>query len=405
MLSGGAKFAPKPGFFARLLTPGFNTIIDRIDAGLERGSMIAHLPGGTTRMLGGRAPGFEAEIHLHDWRSLLRLATNGVIGFYQGYEAREWDTPDLVQLFAVMSDNVATLGNAARSSGPFKWAANIAHRLNQNDKAGSVRNISAHYDLGNDFYAPWLDASMTYSSALGCADDGLEAAQRRKIEALNARLGNPERVLEIGCGWGTLADHIAETGAKVTAISLSDEQLAYARSHTDPFIDFRKQDYRDVGVGEAPQFDAIASCEMVEALGREYWPDFMDCLARNLTPGGRAAIQYISMRDDLFETYAQNADFIQAYIFPGGLLIKSSEFRGLAEARGLHWQDQTDFGLDYAETLREWTVRFDRAVKAGQLPAGFDDRFVRLWRFYLAYCEAGFRVGNINVHQVTLVKQ
>lgn len=409
LLSAGAKFAPRPGFLARLLTPGFNTIADRVDAGLERGSLVAHLPGGTTRMLGGRAPGFEAEITVHDWRSLVRLATNGVIGFYQGFEAREWDSPDLVQLFAVMSANVRTLGNAARSSGPFKWAAMLAHRLNRNDRAGSARNISAHYDLGNDFYAAWLDNSMTYSSALGWADDGLEAAQTRKVEALADRLGRPERVLEIGCGWGTLADHIAGQGAQVTAISLSDEQLAYARSHTDPFIQYRKQDYRDVGMdvsgGEEPQFDAIASCEMVEALGREYWPEFMDCLERNLKPGGRAAIQYISLADPMFEDYASTADFIQAYIFPGGLLIKSSEFRGLAKARGMRWQDETSFGLDYAETLREWRVRFDRAVEDGRLPQGFDERFVRLWRFYLAYCEGGFRAGNINVHQVTLVKE
>jgi cyclopropane-fatty-acyl-phospholipid synthase len=367
--------------------------------------MTAHLPGGTTRVLGGRAPGFEAEITLHDWRALIRLATNGVIGFYQGYEAREWDSPDLVQLFGVMSDNVRTLGNSARSSGAFKWVAKLAHRFNRNDRAGSQRNISAHYDLGNDFYSAWLDPTMTYSSGLDVGNDGLEASQYRKVEALARRLGQPERVLEIGCGWGTLANRLSQSGAQVTAISLSDEQLAYARSNTDPAIDYRKQDYRDVGVGEAPAFDAIASCEMVEALGREYWPTFMDCVARNLKPGGRAAIQYISLADDLFEDYASTVDFIQAYVFPGGLLIKTSEFRELAQERGLAWQDQTDFGLDYAETLRLWRERFDAAVEERRLPDGFDESFVRLWRFYLAYCEAGFRAGNIDVHQVTLVRE
>ena len=153
------------------------------------------------------------------------------------------------------------------------------------------------------------------------------------------------------------------------------------------------------------QYDAVVSVEMVEALGREYWPDFMDCLARNLKPGGRAAIQYISMRDELFDAYAASADFIQAYVFPGGLLIRTSEFRALAEERGLSWQDQDDFGLDYAETLRLWRERFDAAVNQGRLPAGFDDRFIRLWRYYLMYCEGGFRGGGIDVHQVTLVKR
>ncbi len=213
-------------------------------------------------------------------------------------------------------------------------------------------------------------------------------------------MGTPETVLEIGCGWGALADHVAGKGAKVTAISLSDEQLAWAREHASPDIDFRKQDYRDV----TETYDAIMSVEMVEALGREYWPTYMDCIARSLKPGGRAAIQYISMADDLFETYAGTVDFIQAYVFPGGLLIKSSEFRALAEERGLEWRDQHDFGRDYAATLRIWHESFDRAVEERRLPTGFDDRFIRLWKFYLSYCEGGFLAGNIDVHQVTLVK-
>ena len=406
LLSSGERFAVSPGFFAHLLAPGFSKIVDRVDTGLVEGSLLAHLPDGTTRMLGGRASGFDAEIQLHDWRALLRFAVGGVIGFYQGYEAGEWDSPDKVGLFALMAANVRTLGDTARSSGPVKWGARIAHWFNRNNRAGSVRNISAHYDLGNDFYRAWLDESMTYSSALGIGEDGgsgdgLEAAQRRKLDAVADRLGDPTAVLEIGCGWGALADHVAGRGAKVTAISLSDEQLAYARAHTSTAIDYRKQDYRDV-IGT---FDAIMSVEMVEALGRENWGAFMDCVARCLKPGGRAAIQYISMADDLFEAYAGTVDFIQAYVFPGGMLIKSSEFRALAAERGLEWRDQSDFGLDYAETLRLWHESFDRALAEGRLPAGFDERFVRLWRFYLAYCEAGFRSGNIDVHQVTLFKK
>ena len=186
------------------------------------------------------------------------------------------------------------------------------------------------------------------------------------------------------------------------AISLSDAQLAWARDHAEGrTVVFRKQDYRDV----AGPFDAIVSVEMVEAVGQEYWPDFFDCLARCLKPGGRAAIQYIAMRDDLFEAYAQSVDFIQAYVFPGGMLVRESAFRQLAAERGLAWRDQASFGQDYAETLRLWRENFDRAVVEGRLPPGFDDRFVRLWRFYLMYCEGGFRGGGIDVSQVTLVKE
>jgi len=400
LLSGGARFASNPGLFARLVAPGFGKVVDRVDAGLERGSIIAHLPDGTTRLLGGRSPGFEVEVWLKDWRALIRLATRGSIGWYQAYEAGEWDANDLVALFALFSDNARTLGDTARSSGPFRLAAWLAHRWNRNNRAGAARNIAAHYDLGNDFYEQWLDLSMAYSSALAWADGGLEAAQQNKFAAISARLGNPGSVLEIGCGWGSLADYLAQSGAQVSAISLSSEQLSWARKHADPKIDFRKQDYRDCD----GRYDAIASVEMVEALGREYWPTYMDCIARNLKLGGHAAIQFISMADDLFETYAASADFIQAYIFPGGLLIKTSEFRKLAEARGLEWHDQVNFGQDYAETLSAWRTRFDNAVSEKRLPSGFDGRFVRLWRYYLDYCEGGFRAGTIDVHQVTLVK-
>ena len=401
LLDAGARFASQPGLFSRLIAPGFRKVLDRVDAGLERGSLLGHLPDGTTRLLGGRAPGFDVEVQLKDWRALLRLATGGSIGWFQAWDAGEWQTNDLAGLFALFSDNVRTLGDTARPSGPLKWAARWAHRLNRNNRTGSARNISAHYDLGNDFYRTWLDQSMTYSSALEVGEDSLEAAQHRKMEGLSSRLGKPETVLEIGCGWGSLAQHLTESGAHVTAISLSDEQLAWARAHSKGDIDFRKQDYRDV----SGQFDAIASCEMVEALGREYWPTFMDCIARNLRPGGRAAIQYISMADDIFEAYAGTVDFIQAYVFPGGLLIKSSEFRALAEERGLAWQDEKNFGQDYAKTLRTWHDRFDEAVEEARLPEGFDARFIRLWKYYLAYCEGGFQAGNIDVHQVTLVKQ
>jgi cyclopropane-fatty-acyl-phospholipid synthase len=400
LLEGASRFERKPGFFSRLVAPSFHRVLDQIDRGLERGSMLGHLPDGTTRLLGGRNPGFETVVNLHDWRGVMRLATNGSVGWYQAWDAGEWDSPNPVDVFAIFNHNAKSLGATGRAKGPFRWAAKIAHWLNRNSKSGSARNIHAHYDLGNDFYAQWLDPTMSYSSGLAIEGDNLEAAQKRKWARLSERLGKPENLLEIGCGWGSLADHFAGEGAKVTGISLSDAQLDWAREHHDSSIEFRKQDYRDTD----EQFDAIVSVEMVEAVGREYWPSYFDCIARNLKPGGRAAIQFITFDDELFDAYAASADFIQAYIFPGGLLIRNSEFQALAAERGLIWEDQEFFAQDYAETLRIWREWFDAAAEAGTLPDGFDERFIRLWRFYLMYCEGGFRAGGIDVSQVTLVK-
>lgn len=389
------------GLLARAFAGGFHRILDRIDEGLSTGSLTGHLPDGTTRLLGGRGPGFDVVVNLRDWRALIRLATGGSVGWYQAWEAGEWDSADPVSLFALFMANAETLGNAARARGPWRMAARLLHRLNRNSRAGAQRNIHAHYDLGNDFYAQWLDPTMSYSSALfEGADSTLEKAQRRKWERLAERLGNPASVLEIGCGWGGLADYLAQGGAQVTAISLSDAQLQWARAHHSRGIDFRMQDYRDV----TGQFDGIVSVEMVEAVGREYWPDWFDCIARCLSPGGKAAVQFIAIRDSLFDSYAASADFIQAYIFPGGMLARNGEFRALAEERGLHWLDQQDFPLDYAETLRLWRTKFDRAAAEGRLPTGFDERFLRLWRYYLMYCEGGFRGGGITVTQVTLAR-
>lgn len=400
LIEGGRRFASKPGIFARLASPAVEKILDRIDVALVSGTIHGTLPDGSPHTLGGRAPGFECTVELRSWNALLRLANNGSVGWYEAWEAGEWWSPDPVPLFALFMQHAERLGDTARAKGPFRNALKLAHLVNRNTQEGAQKNISAHYDLGNDFYRQWLDPTMSYSSALEVENDDLGAAQRRKWAALDERVGSAQKLLEIGCGWGALADYFAKTGRQVTAISLSDEQLAWARALHSTEIDFRKQDYRDT----AGQYDAIVSVEMVEALGREYWPTFMDSIARNLTAGGRAIIQYISMRDELFEDYAASADFIQAYIFPGGLLIRTSEFRRLAEERGLIWKDQTDFGLDYAETLRIWRKNFDLAVAENRLPNGFDDQFCNLWRYYLMYCEGGFRGGGIDVHQVTLVK-
>lgn len=400
--SGGWRVATGPQWLARLLAGGVTRILDRIDAGLEAGSIRTTLPDGSHRLLGGRKPGFDAVAHLNSYRSLLRLATGGSVGWFQAWQEGEWESPDPVPLFALFMANASALGNVGRAHGPWRWAMRGLHSLRRNTRSGSLRNIHAHYDLGNDFYAAWLDPTMCYSSARFAAGDSLEQAQRRKLETIAARLDGAREVLEIGCGWGALAGHLADGGARVTAISLSDEQLAFARAHhADATIEFRKQDYRDT----RGSFDGIVSVEMVEAVGRAYWPAFFDCIARNLKPGGRAAIQYIAMCDDLFEAYSRSADFIQAYVFPGGLLVSEREFRKLAGERGLDWQDREGFALDYAETLRQWRERFDSAVTERRLPAGFDHKFVDLWRYYLMYCEGGFRGGAIDVAQVTLVKR
>ena len=404
-----------PSWLARLWSGKAEALIERIDRGLARGVIHATLPDGSHRTLGGRAPGFEVTVELRRWRGLLRVATAGSVGLYQGWEAQDWVSADPVSLFALFMDNADALGDTARAHGPWRWVGRLVHALRRNSRAGSRRNIHAHYDLGNDFYAAWLGSTMAYSSgifdALPAPDDGqqrldaLDQAQLGKITEVVKRAAVPQggSVLEIGCGWGAQSFALSHGAGQVVGISLSERQLAFCRARQEGSaapIEFRYQDYRDV----TGQFDAVVSVEMVEAVGRAYWPDFFDCLHRCLKPGGRAVVQYITIRDDLFDAYAASADFIQTYIFPGGMLIRESEFRTLAAARGLEWTDPSAFGLHYAETLLLWRERFDLAVAEGRLPSGFDVRFVRLWRFYLMYCEGGFRGGGIDVRQVTLIK-
>jgi cyclopropane-fatty-acyl-phospholipid synthase len=305
--------------------------------------------------------------------------------------------------------NASRLGDAGRAKGPWKLVNRLAHLLNANGRRRARRNISHHYDLGNDFYAAWLDASMTYSSAIFAAPEtSLEAAQEHKIRTLLDRLdlAPGQHLLEIGCGWGGLAEIAArDYGVRVTGLTLSSEQKAYAdgrlaKAGLADRTTIALTDYRDV----AGAFDAVASVEMAEAVGQEYWPAYLESIARVLKPGGRAALQLISMRDDLFERYAANADFIQTYVFPGGLLISEPRFRAIAEKAGLAWRDRQGYGADYAETLERWRARYDEAVGRNRLPEGFDEAFHSLWRYYLMYCEGGFRSGGIDVAQVTLIR-
>ncbi|MGD9810539.1 MAG: class I SAM-dependent methyltransferase [Sphingobium sp.] len=404
------RFLPRAGLplWGRLFSGIGHSLLDRIDAGLARGRLEAWLPDGSFRVLGARGEGHVCEVRLRHWRALLRLVANGSVGWYRAWEQGEWDSPDAVPLFALFMDNAQTLGGTARAHGPLRWMARWFHAMRGNSRAGARRNIAAHYDLGNDFYALWLDQGMNYSSALfadpAAPAEGLEAAQIAKIDAALDRLDLREgdRLLEIGCGWGGFAERALERAdIHYDGLTLSREQAEWARMRLGPArAEVHLTDYRDAN----GLYDAIASIEMVEAVGERYWPDYVAAIHRLLKPGGRAVIQFICIEDAIYERYAASADFIQTYIFPGGMLMSESRFRALVEECGLEWRDSQGFGLHYATTLRLWRERFDAAVEEGRLPPAFDEKFVKLWRYYLMYCEGGFAGGGIDVAQVTLVK-
>lgn len=395
---GGGLLTPFAGLFHRAL--------DRIDAGLAAGAIEASLPDGTKRLLGGRAAGPCAVVDIANWNALVRLANGGSAGWYVAWAKGEWSSPDPVVLFDLFMRNRHSLGEAGRSRGVGRVIRRVINRARRNTRSGARRNIEAHYDLGNDFYANWLDPTMSYSSAIFAqADESLEAAQRRKLAAMLERTATRpgDDILEIGCGWGSFVSVAAAAGRRVHAITLSaEQQRAVAAAHADDDrVRVTITDYRDV----LGQYDAVVSIEMVEAVGQEYWGDYLAAIARALKPGGRAAIQYIAIDDAIFDSYAANVDFIQRHVFPGGMLLSQRRFRAAAEAQGLEWGDQINFGMDYAETLRRWRGAFDKAVAEHRLPPRFDRQFIDLWRYYLMYCEGGFRGGGIDVAQVTLVKR
>lgn len=381
-------------------------LLDRLDARFEHGRIEGYLPDGSVRIIGGRGTGPSASIELRCWSALLDLLLAGSVGWYQAWAAGKWHSDDVVALIAAFSVNRRRLGGMGRSRGPMWLGQRLWHLLHRNDRRGARRNIHAHYDLGNDFYATWLDDSLSYSSALFLADnpsERLEQAQLRKMDAILDRLnlGDGDRLLEIGCGWGAFgARAIERHRVGYDGLTISEEQARIAAARLGSHGRVHVRDYRD----HRGSYDAIASIEMVEAVGQHYWPVYLDTIARLLKPGGRAAIQYIAIDDAIFDEYARSADFIQRYIFPGGCLISVSRFKALARERGLAWSAQYDFADDYAETLRRWRSAFDDAQRSGQLPARFDDAFCQLWRFYLMYCEAGFVGGSITVGQVTLLK-
>ena len=407
LLRGGHLFSNGSGVIGRLFARSFSKVVDRLDERLKVGGIDAILPDGSGRRVGFTAPGPVAVVRLHSWYALVRLFTSGSIGWYRAWTKGEWSSPDPVPLFALFMANARSLGDMARSKGTARLLNLVKHNRRDNDRGRARENIAAHYDLGNDFYAAWLDATMTYSSARFIDPaESLEDAQLRKIHDLLDRLNlKPgDRLLEIGCGWGTLALEAAKREVHVVGLTLSTEQEAWANRTIaevglSSLVEIRLQDYRDTN----EKFDAVASVEMVEAVGERWWPAYLDCIARNLKPGGRAALQFISIEHAIFDDYVRNPDFIQAYIFPGGCLLDEQRFEALAAERGLSWNSREGFGLDYAKTLKQWRDRYDAAVAAGKLD-GFDEAFHRLWRYYLMYCEGGFRGGGIDVAQVTMVK-
>jgi cyclopropane-fatty-acyl-phospholipid synthase len=401
------RFSTGGGLAARLGAPAITRVLDEIDKRLSSGGIETRLPDGSTRRLGFRASGPRAIVQLSSWMALVRLATSGSVGWYKAWTLGEWSSPDPVKIFEIFSADAAALGEIGRAKGPFRWVNALAHRLRDNAPRKARKNIAAHYDLGNDFYSAWLDETMTYSSArFSTPTDTLEQAQVHKIHNLLDRLdlATGQRLLEIGCGWGTLAIEAAKRGALVVGLTLSTEQKAWAErkiadAGLSDRVEIRLQDYRDT----AEQFDAVASVEMVEAVGQRWWGSYLDSVARNLKAGGRAALQFISIDHALFDNYARNADFIQTYVFPGGCLLDEPQFAGLAIERGLSWQDRVSLRLDYAETLKRWRDQYNEAVTSGALN-GFKQPFHDLWRYYLMYCEGGFRGGAIDVAQVTMVK-
>jgi cyclopropane-fatty-acyl-phospholipid synthase len=376
---------------------------------LRHGSLDVQLPDGSQAHF-GVPDGPRAAIRLRNWKVCAAALRSGDIGFAESYIAGDWTTPDLVALLTLLAANRAEIERVVYGT----WWGSLLHRVrhlfNRNSRQGSKKNIHAHYDLGNEFYRLWLDPTMNYSSAWfdGKPDQPLVDAQwakvRRALHECGVQPG--DRVLEIGCGWGALAECAnREFDAHVTGVTLSREQLAWGQERLQRqglAGDLRYQDYRDLNRddGDGP-FDAICSIEMFEAVGREYWPGYFETLKRQLKPGGKACVQTITLRDDLFDRYVRSTDFIQQYIFPGGLLPGPGAFRDAAARAGLRVVNELSFGQDYAETLRRWRERFlAEETKVRRL--GFDTRFMRIWEFYLAYCEAAFDTGNTGVMQFTL---
>lgn len=374
---------------------------------LQTGTLVLVTPEGSELIFGDNSEP-RAVIRLHNWSVCSKALKSGDIGFAESYIAGDWETDDLASLLGVFLENRNAVEKVIYGSFIGGLAYKVKHWFNRNTKTQARKNIHAHYDLGNPFYRLWLDPSMTYSSALfnGDLTLGLKEAQEAKYNAMLDYL-KPEandQILEIGCGWGGFAELACKRGARLTGLTLSTEQLAYAEERLNNAgygrqVDFRLQDYRDC----KGQFDHIASIEMFEAVGEEYWPAYFKALSELLKPGGRAAVQSIVIEHELFDRYRKGTDFIQQYIFPGGMLPSQQIFEEMAARHGLEVEETLAFGQDYAETLRRWRKEFMNRLEEVKAQ-GFDEPFIRTWEFYLAYCEAGFQYESTDVVQFYLRK-
>jgi cyclopropane-fatty-acyl-phospholipid synthase len=382
-------------------------LLRRATRGIEYGQLIVKTPSGRTQVLGQVGFGPNAILHIHDWKFVRRLLTSWDIGFAESYMAGEWSSPDLPALLTLLCRNVR-LGASSRTLGLLRSLPRLEHLLNRNTRRGSRRNIAAHYDLGNAFYAQWLDGSLSYSSALyRNGGQTLEVAQREKLDRILEllELSGRERVLEIGCGWGGLAEHILNRyDCRLTALTLSWEQLEHAGIRLRRHIarkncDLRLEDYRDVH----GTYDRVVSIEMLEAVGESYWSVYFEKLRECLMPEGIAVLQVITIKEENFETYRKYPDFIQKCIFPGGMLPTVGIVQKQLERSGLRLVSSELFGNSYARTLIEWRDRFHNAWPTIER-FGFDIRFRRMWDYYLAYCQAGFETGVLNVGLYKIVR-
>ncbi|MGX7742476.1 class I SAM-dependent methyltransferase [Rhodopseudomonas parapalustris] len=377
-------------------------------ARLQRGTLDVTLPDGRRFRLGGAEPGPSAEMRLHSYGFASRLINGGDIGIAEAYLNREWDTPDLTQFLYLFCVNHELIQAMLADNPLMRFVQMVRHWFNRNTKRQAKRNIYAHYDIGNEFYSAWLDPSMTYSSAL--FEDhthDLTAAQinkyQRLAEAIDLRPG--QSVLEIGCGWGGFAEYAAKTfDVRIVGLTISREQRDFAQQRMFEAgladkVEIKLQDYRD----ERGRYDRIASIEMIEAVGEEFWPNYFSQLRDRLMPGGLVGIQAITIQDRFFQAYRREVDFIQRYVFPGGMLPSPSVLKSLGETFGVPVIGERVFGEDYAKTLATWRDNF-RAAWPSLTSQGFDERFRRLWEYYLSYCEAGFLSGNIDVRQVVFAK-